>query len=333
MRVLVLCGVFLWAFGGAQERPIQWLQRAQQAESSLAVAGVRITEIRLGRSTQRIEERFWRQGMRAERIEILAPPARRGEVLIFRGERWVALHPERKEASELPPMPLQVVQLLQKAVELLRSGVLLSDPPTEATLLGRDCVVLRLRLASPYPPRSHPDEKRPLFPASVSLWIDKETGLVLKSDLVMRPNTPALYTEITRLELNPRLTPDLFTLPAGVVVRPLSGEYKTVEEAQRTVPFPIRTPSYLPQGTTLERVLVRRRPHEDIPIVILHYQASGTRFSVFQSQRKGNAKFPPHDRRPGRLNAYFWYDGDYRFGIVGGLPQSEIERIAKSMSR
>lgn len=333
MRVLVLSGLLLWAFGGAQERPLQWLQRAQQAESSLAVAGVRITEIRLGRSTQRIEERFWRQGRRAERIEILAPPARRGEVLIFRGGRWVALRPDQKEAFELPPMPLQGTQLLQKAVELLQSGVLQSDPPTEATLLGRECVVLHLRLVRPDGALSKPEEKRPPFPASVSLWIDKETGFVLRSDLAMRPNAPALRTEITRLELNPRLTPDLFTVPAGIVVRPLGGEYKTVEEAQRAVPFPIRTPSYLPQGATLERVLVRRRPPENTPVVILHYQVSGTRFSVFQSRSKGNAEFPRPDRRPERLNVYFWQDGDYRFGIVGNLPQSEIERIAKSMNR
>jgi negative regulator of sigma E activity len=337
MRFLLLSGLFLWALGGAQERPVQWLQRAQQAESSLAVAGVRITEIRLGRSTQRIEERFWRQGARAERIEILAPPARRGEMLIFRGGRWVAFRPEQKEAFELPPMPLQGAQLLQKAVELTQLGILQTDPLTEATLLGRECVVVRLRLARPNPPHSKPEgkseEKRPPFPASVSLWIDKDTGLVLKSELAMRPNAPALRTEITRLELNPRLTPDLFTLPSGVVVRPLGGEYKTIEEAQRAVSFTIRTPSYLPQGATLERVLVRRRPPDNVPVVILHYQASGARFSVFQSQRKGNAEFPRPERRPGRPNVYFWQDGDYMFGVVGSLPQSEIERIAKSLSR
>jgi negative regulator of sigma E activity len=333
MRFLLLSGLFLWALGGAQERPIQWLQRAQQAESSLAVSGVRITEIRLGRSTQRIEERFWRQGARAERIEILAPPARHGEVLIFRGGRWVAFRPDQKEAFELPPMPLQGAQLLQKAVELTQSGILQTDSITGETLLGRECVVLRLRLARPNPPHSKPDEKRPPFPASASLWIDKETGLVLKSELAMRPNAPALRTEITRLELNPRLTPDLFALPRGVVVRPLGGEYKTVEEAQRAVPFTIRTPSYLPQGATLEWVLVRRRPPDNVPVVILHYQASGARFSVFQSQRRGNAEFPRPERRPGRLNVYFWHDGDYMFGVVGSLPQSEIERIAKSLSR
>lgn len=331
MRILLLSGLFLWTFGGAQERPIQWLQRAQQAERSLAVAGVRITEIRLGRSIQRIEERFWRQGTRAERIEILAPPARRGEVLIFRGGRWVAFRPEQKEALELPPMPLQGAQLLQKAIELLQSGMLQSVPPTEATLLGRECVVLHLRLARPGPSPSKPDGQRPSFPVSVSLWIDKETGLVLKSDLAMRRNVPALRAEITRLELNPRLTPDLFTLPAGVVVRPLGGEYKTVEEAQRAVPFAIRTPNYLPKGATLERVLVRCRPPENTLIVILHYQVSGTRFSVFQSHRKGNAEFLRPGQRPGRLNVYFWQDGDYRFGIVGNLPQSEIERIANSI--
>ncbi|MFN3690218.1 MAG: hypothetical protein ACK4UU_04750 [Fimbriimonadales bacterium] len=333
MRFFFLCWALLWAVGSAQERPIHWLQRAQQAESSLAVAGVRVTELQAGRFVRRVEERFWRQGTRTERIEILAPPERRGEVLLFRGGKWVVFRPDSKEAFELPEKLPQSAPLIQRAIEWLQMGALQADLLPDATLLGRDCAVVRLSRARPPRGRPEPSAKPPHFPASVTLWIDRETGFILRYEASMHPNAPVLRTEITRLELNPRLAPHLFTLPAGVAIRPLSGEYKSVEEAQRAVPFPIRAPSYLPAGATLERVLVRRRPPDNAPMVVLHYRTPNARFSVFQASCLGEREFEPLGRRMGRLNTRFWRDGDFNFGVVGNLPQAEIERIADSLSR
>ncbi|MCS7301196.1 MAG: hypothetical protein NZ556_06540 [Fimbriimonadales bacterium] len=334
MRALLLLSVLCWFTGAAQERPAQWLQRAQQAQATLSVAGVRVTEIRAGRRVQRIEERFWRQGNRAERIEILAPAERSGEVLLYRDGRWIAHRPDAKEAFELPRMPLQESALLRLASELMQAGVVQSEPPMDVTLLGRPCVALRLSLARPDGRGKPPREKRTPFPASLTLWIDKETGLILRREVEMRPNEPVLRTEITRLELNPSLPADLFNLPRGVVVRPLGGEYKTLEEAQRAVSFPIRIPSYLPEGAKLERILVRRRPPDNAAMVILHYHTPTARFSLFQMHKpRGAGLAPPPSKRHERLNAHFWRDGEYAFGIVGNLPQAELERIARSLNR
>ncbi|GIV09175.1 MAG: hypothetical protein KatS3mg019_1266 [Fimbriimonadales bacterium] len=332
MKTILLLCALCWTLGEAQERPIQWLQRAQQAEASLNVAGVRLTELRIGRNTQRIEERFWRQGSRAERIEILAPADRRGEVLLLRDGRWLAYRPNAKEAFELPRMPLHGVQLLKMAVDLIQAGIVQAEMLPETALIGRPCVVMRLSRARPDFRRASPTDKSAPFPASVTLWVDQQTGLILRREVAMRPNEPALRMEITRLELNPRFPPDLFTLPQEVVARPLGGEYKTVEDAQRAVSFPIRTPSYLPAGATLKRILVHRRPPENAPIVILHYQTPHARFSIFQGYKTRGAGF----QRPKRhrwLNTRFWQDGDYSLGIVGNLPQAEIERIANSLNR
>ncbi len=333
MRFLLLCGVLLWASGGAQERPIHWLQRALQAEGSLTVAGVRVTELQVGRSVRRMEERFWRQGAQAERIEILAPPERRGEVLLLRDGKWLAFQPRTKEAFELPEKLPQGTMLLRKAIEWVQAGALQAELLPDTTVLGRDCAVVRLSRARP--PRGRPElsPKPPHFPAHMTLWIDKETGVILRYESSVHPNAPVLRMEITRLELNPRLAPDLFTLPSGVTVRPLSGEYKSVEEAQRAVPFSIRVPRYLPAGATLERVLVRRRLTDNAPMVILHYRTPNARFSVFQTHQLGDGEFEPPGRHTRRLSVRFWRDGDYRFGVVGNLPQAEIERIAHSLNR
>ena len=326
MRAALLLTALMCALGWTQERPVQWLQRAQQAEERLAVAGARTVEITAGRTVQRIEERFWRQGARAERIEILAPPERRGEVLLYRGGRWLAVRPNAKEAFEMPRMPLQGALLLKTAVELVQRGVVLAETLPDAAVLGRSCVVVRLTLARPA--LQHDEPPRSMFPAAVTLWIDKETGYALKREIALREGAPVMRMELTRLELNPRLSPELFTLPPDVVVRPLGGVYETVEEAQRAVGFPIRTPSYLPTGATLERVMVQ--PRASGQVVVLHYRTPSARFSIFQAHKSRPAEFEGKRRR-GRPHAHFWQSGDYWFGIVGSLPKAEIERIAQSL--
>jgi|FaiFalFF_MnMetaG_3_1042247.scaffolds.fasta_scaffold01541_8 outer membrane lipoprotein-sorting protein len=326
MRAIFLLSALLWTLSWAQESPVQWLQRAQQAEETLTVAGARTVEIIAGRRVQRIEERFWRQGIRAERIEILAPPERQGEVLLYRGGRWLVMRPNAKEAFEMPYMPVQGAQLLKTAIALIQRGVVLAETLPDATVLGRSCVVLRLRLARPTLQRDAPP--RPMFPATVTLWLDKETGLALKREIALRDDAPVMRMELTRLELNPRLSPELFALPPDVSVRPLGGVYETVEKAQRAVSFPIRTPSYLPAGAKLERVIVQ--PRSLGQVVVLQYRAPSARFSIFQAYKMQLKAFggkqrhePPHAR--------FWRDGDYWFGIVGSLPKTELERIAQSL--
>jgi hypothetical protein len=104
--------------------------------------------------------------------------------------------------------------------------------------------------------------------------------------------------------------------------------YETIEEAQRAVGFPIRTPSYLPTGATLERVMVQMRASGQV--VVLHYRTPSARFSIFQAFKNRPAEFEGKRRR-GRPHAQFWQSGDYWFGIVGSLPKARIERIAQSL--
>lgn len=326
MRIACWLLALLCAVSGAQERPVAWLQRAQQAEETLAIAGVRVVEIATGRTVRRIEERFWRQGARAERIEVLAPLERRGEVLLYRGGRWLVMHPNTNEAYEMPPLPIYGARLFKTAAELVQSGVVLAELLPESTVLGRSCVVLRLTLVHPVPQRDAPP--RPAFPAAVTLWIDKSTGYALRREIALREGAPAMRMELTRIELNPRLAPELFSLPPDVVVRPLGGMYETVEAAQRAVGFLIRTPSYLPAGAQLERVIVQARPTGQI--VVLHYRTPTARFSLFQAHKKRPTDFGGKRRR-GRPNALFWQSGDYWFGLVGNLPKAELERIAQSL--
>ncbi len=346
--LLALFGlVLLTGTAWVQDTPARWLQRAAQAEKTLSVAGVRLTEFQIGNRTERIRERFWRRGEEAIRIEVLEPESFRDDVMIFREGRWVRHKLGTQEAYEIPFLPVQWSDdLLERATELLQAGVLSAEMRSEESVLGRSAVVLQLRLERPggrpprfgVPPRRPeeapgPPRKRP-FPFRATLWIDKATGLCLKHELELRPGAPVVRSEIVRLDLNPRLTADLFQLPEGVSVRRLGeNEYRSVEEAERAVGFRLRLPSYLPAGAVRERILVQPRGSRRMQMVAIRYRTPQGSFTLFQSRRPGRGgEFrPPAPPPRTELNAHFWQEGDYWFGIVGNLPKAEIERIAQSI--
>ncbi len=329
-----------FSVGWAQERPAEWLRRAVRAEQTLTVSGERVTEIRMGRRTERIVERFWRQGGRAIRIEVLAPPERRGEILLLRGDKWILYRPTMKDAILLPA-PLhpheRMLQRLLMAVEKQAMTLTLNPPES---VLNRACIVLNLKgaaLPAPRKPRepAPPFAREPRHPEPIqnlTLWIDRETGLVLRREVRFADPDRWVRMEITRLELPTRLPVSLFELPEGVVVRtPREGRFERIEEAQKAAGFPIRLPDYLPDGTRQEGIIVRRL--HDRALVAIRYRCPQGNFTLVQT-RAPNADFklpqPPHQRP---LNTHFWQVGDYWFGLVGSLPKEEMERIARSINR
>ncbi len=342
MRLLALLGLALVsATAWVQETPARWLHRSAQAERQLMVAGVRVTEFQVGNRREQVRERFWRRGEQAVRIEIVEPAQFRGDVMIFHDGRWFRYKQGAQEAYEIPFLPGQWADdLMEQAVSLLQAGRLRAEIRSNETLLGRPTVVIQLQRERPGGPPLRPEgrtpprgRKRP-FPARATLWIDRETGLCLKYELELRPGAPLVRSEIVRLDLNPRLTPDLFQLPAGVTVRRLGeNEYASLEEAERAVGFKIRLPGYLPAGAVRERIIVQPRGPRGFQMVAIRYRTPQGNFTLFQSLRpnRGGEFRPPTPPSRENLRAHFWQEGDYWFGIVGNLPQAEIERIARSV--
>lgn len=336
---LVCLGCLLWSAWG-QESAARWLQRALRAEQTLAVAGVRLNTFQMGERTERIRERFWRRGDQAVRIEVVEPASRQGEVFLYWQGQWLRWRTGEKVAYEIPQMPYLASELLEAASRLIRNGFLDAEFLPDETVAGRNCVVLVLRPNRPIPLGGRPVPLGPpprpnlgsRFPMRAKLWIDRETGLVLKREMQIRPAGGLICTELVRVDFSPRLSDDLFRLPEGVEVRKLAEQvYRSIEEAQRAAGFPIRLPSYLPPNTERQQILVHRRKPQENPLVAIRYISPQGRFTLFQTYKpRGGA--PPRPSK-GRIRAYFWRDGDYWFGIVGDLPQEEMEKIARSIGR
>lgn len=329
-----------------QEDPQHWLQRALKAEQNLTIAGVRVNTMQMGARTQRIRERVWRQGDQQVRIEVVEPADRRGEIFLYSQGQWFRWRAGEPEAYEISQVPYLAAELLRTAVGILRRGLLQAEFLPNESVAGRVCVVLLLSLNRPIPPRPAPPSERPgqgrpilgdgltRFPIQAKLWIDRETGLILKREIQVRPHQGVIRAEYVRIDFSPRLNEALFRLPPGVTVQKISGQdYRSIEEAQRAVSFPIRTPSYLPPNTTRERILVHRHKRGENSLVAIRYTFPQGHFTLFQTcQPRGKFK-PPRSPRTVRMHTCFWQDGDYWFGIVGDLPKAEMEKIARSMSR
>ena len=336
--ILISASAFLGCAGWAQDRPIEWLRRAVRAEQALVVQGERTTEIRLGAHTERIVERFWRQGGRAIRIEVIAPPARRGEVLLFRGEKWILYRPETKEAMPLSAPLQQHEMVLKRLLSAVQSQAMGIELRAAEMVLNRPCVVLFLQVANavepphPLPPAPKPRRRRPEPVQSITLWADRATGLVLRREVRFRHRDALVRMELTRLEFPQQLPPNLFQLPEGVTIRPPGeGRFESIEEAQKAAGFPIRLPDYLPEESERAGIIVRRM--RERVLVAIRYRCPQGNFTLFQT-RAPSADFrlpEPPTRRP--LNALFWQAGDYWFGLVGTLPKEEMERIARSIPR
>lgn len=349
MRVLcwaILALAMVPAVG--QEDPQHWLQRALQAEQNLTIAGVRVNMIQMGARTELIRERIWRRGDQEVRIEVVEPANRRGEIFLYSQGQWFRWRAGEPEAYEMPQVPYLASELLRTAVGILRRGLLQAEFLPNEPVAGRVCVVLLLRPNRPIPPRpmapppsERPSQGRPIpregltrFPIQAKLWIDRETGLILKREIRVRPQQGVIRTEYVRIDLAPRFSEDLFRLPPGVTVQKISEQdYRSIEEAQRAVSFPIRAPSYLPPNTVRERILVHHHKRGENALVAIRYTFPQGHFTLFQTyQPRGKFK-PPRPPQTDRMHAYFWQDGDYWFGIVGNLPKAEMEKIARSLSR
>lgn len=341
MRTLTLGLLMGLALSGgwSQESPLRWLQRALQTEKQMQVAGVRLTEIQIGKRTEQIRERFWQRGDQQIRIEVLEPAHRQGEVFLLREGEWIRLPPQSKVAYAIPAPPFRASDLLEVGMELLKKEVLTVQQLPDERVANRPCVVLTLQLNTPPrgrpmgpPNRPGPPERgEARFPFRVTLWIDRETGLILKREIATRPGIVNLRTEIVRLSLNPNFPRGLFQLPEGVTInRPGERGFDSLEEAEREAGFSIRVPGYLPENAERVRLMVNRRGPRGAIIVGMQYQSPRGKFTLFQTYKPAEGFRPPRAPRP-HLNALFWQDRDYWFGLVGDLPMVEMQRVAESL--
>lgn len=313
----MLVAVMLMSSAGVHAgSPGDWLVRMTDAMRSLSYKGVFVYEH--GRTMQTMSlVHGVIDGVEHERLASLT-----GEPIeiIRNGDRVVCIWPasERVLVSErrqelLPAQLPRDLDEVPPSYEVSLGG--------DSRMAGREAQVLMLRPVDGYRYGYH-------------LWLDTETALLLRSDILDSNGEVVERLMFTELHLLDEVTPELFQ-PA---IKDLSGlEHAVFDTIARDRVRPMQDPGWiiddLPPGfdaiahsrdvTTPHRHVVQHSVYSDgLAAVSLFVEAGEREDDIFQGHK-----------RMGAVNAYRTHAGTYAITVVGEVPAATVRRMAVSVER
>lgn len=316
--ILAIC-CMLWLPVQAQT-PMQWIQRMERGERTVALEGVRVTQFLLPVPLPPVEERIVRVGIRY-RVEYLQPPPRRGEVLIDDGVRRFHHIPRLNRVLEMPSDQPLILRRRRELIQRLRSGELRLSVKGEETIAGRRATLIETFTAQGQPlPR---------------LWIDREYGVILRMEELTPRGELRMRTEYVQIKLPAEVPMDNFVphFPPQAqrrVVLPPSQVFTRVEDAQPLVGFSIRQPRELPKGFRLTEV--RMRILRQRPLVSLYYTDGASSVTLFQTRIPLRSEAPLLKTLASvASHVEQWEEGGIYFVLLGDADPTVFQQIRKAM--
>lgn len=316
---ILLFGVGWW-FGAQAQTPIEWLERMERAERTVALEGVRVTQFFLSVPLPPVREHIQRAGVRY-RVDYLQPPPRHGEVLIDDGIHRFHYVPCLKRVHVLPSDQPVSLRRRQELLSRLRRRELLLSVRDSQPVAGRKAVLLEARTPQGLPVRRW--------------WIDREYGFILRTEAMTPRGELQMRSEYVRLTLPAEIPPDRFipSFPTQAIhedVLPPSQVFASVKEAQPLVPFTIRQPRKLPAGFHLAEVRVRMVRAR--PLVSLHYTDESASLVLFQTRLPIHANGPLlKSLAPLTARVEAWRDGDVNLVLVGNASAEVFGQMRRAL--
>ncbi len=294
------------------------LLRSLERESAATYAGVQTTVVTDAGKVRRTEQVVKRRGLEKLRIEYLAPPRLRGELIVDDGTRFRHYHPALNLMEEGPSRLQRARQRHQERLKGLRAG-------NQEVALGGEEILLGRRVTMVAVTPRKPD--RPIR----TLWLDRETGVPLRIEEKGRGGWTSVTT-FTRFTPDPILGDAEFRLPVptGARVVPSSlGRPISVQRAERIARqlwggLPL--PASLPAGyslTSTHELSFRGRP-----VIALRYTRGRDDLSLFVSGGGGEPFAAPVQAH---LNVVQRPLGPVLVTVVGSLPPAELQQLLDSV--
>lgn len=176
------------------------------------------------------------------------------------------------------------------------------------------------------------------------LWLDKRSGVVVKSETLRPDGTLSAVMELDALKLGAAADSFSFIPPAGTaVIAGAEQDYLELDEAEETAGFAPRLPSSLPKGYVLESVDVIRRGKNNV--VHSRFTDGLNVLSLFQAPPKTRLGLRGRARKPIKVkgaqralttwtddgNVVGWTSRGERFILVGALPVETLRTTAESV--
>jgi negative regulator of sigma E activity len=197
------------------------------------------------------------------------------------------------------------------------------------------------------------------------LWLDRDTSFVLKRERYNAEGRLTSRTEYVEVEIGAAVPTDAFAIPRGwTTVRPGDGSEKlSLSQLSQRLGFPVRTPTYIPDGYALVGRYQREWGRWEVRMAELRYTDGLRVLSLYQRRREPDSEgrgwkhrlFGDKDRRhegrgKGRgrghgpsggekmtlkdhgTEKFLRYVGDELVvAVVGDLLADELVRIAQSV--
>ncbi len=164
------------------------------------------------------------------------------------------------------------------------------------------------------------------------LWLDRVTGLLLKSELVGdagRALEQIVYTDIKIPA----------TIPAELLEPAISGEgytWYTANGSETTATVGMSSDwavAWLPDGFEMSERMLDPTSLSRMPIEHLVYSDGLASISVFIERMSSSAELIEGHSNMGAINAYGRVYDDYQITVVGEVPSITVERVADSVRR
>ncbi|MDX1527862.1 MAG: MucB/RseB C-terminal domain-containing protein [Gammaproteobacteria bacterium] len=301
--------------GTWSERPAsEWLEKMARASQSLNYDGTFVYRNGDRMESMRIIHRATPGGER-ERMFSLTGAAR--EVLRD-SEKVTCILPDNRSVVVTKSRPRSVTLRVFDPQDGFAKHYDLSSQPGER-VAGRKTALIKVK------PK---DEYR----YGYRLWLDRVTGLLLKSELVGdggRALEQIVYTDIKM----PAYIPDELLEPA------ISGEgFTWYTDSDPMTPAAMENANawsvgWLPRGFEMTDRVIDPSSLSRMPIEHLVYTDGLASVSVFIERLSSAAEGIDGHSNMGAINAYGRVLGDHQITVVGEVPSITVERVADSVQR
>lgn len=262
------------------------------------------------------------------RLEFLSPEGVAGRIVVDDGARTWHYEPRLNIAFSGPSMAVPADAASSLPTDRYRVRLLGIE-----NVIGRPTVVLSLW------PQAGRRERR--------LWIDRTTGVALRSEERDPDEGLVLTAYFTRISFGMNLPSALFRLrlPAGARVvgqDTPAGSLVSLPDVERAVRFPVRVPQALPGGFRL----LGGAPVRDGPVLAAHLQYSDGVRSLALFVAPASRLGPPGRGEPvaalgteartliiGAMRLLLWEAHGVRSTLVGPLSLAELITVAEAIGK
>lgn len=230
-RGIILLALFLFPFLALSLQPLSQLRQLLEKEKSTRWMGRQLYSLTTRRGVLKIEAIVKSANSDKTRLEFIAPSPFAGYVMIWKEESGVIIPPRGKRMPLPRFAPAEDmrglhIELLSKSAKVSLKG--------EEKLLGRTAKVFLIEPAY-------------VKGGYLKLWIDKETGIRLKTERYSPQGKLVSMVYLLSLQLNPPLKEKEFAVPKYAI----DSQNYSPKKLQHILGFRVLLPSYLPPGYTV----------------------------------------------------------------------------------